>query len=251
MEEIAIRISFALYFFTFCIGAWEYVAKRQTRYTTIFFSLSIVVNLLAIIMRGYALGHLPFAGRYDAITLYVFATALITLLFSVVYRYKPLVVSSIPLLLLLMIIALTAQKRSPAPLMPILRTPLFGIHVILVFLGYAFYTMNFSLCFHIKSKQADIVSIIDRSVKLGAFFIGAGIAIGAVWASLSWGNWWAWDPKETWALITFLIYIMYLHMKNMWKLSDTVLIVFMVAGFASLITTFLGINLLQWSIHSY
>lgn len=251
MDELAGKLSFILYTIAFLYALVEYIRGRRISVAFYFFVLSLVANILALVIRGVLAGHLPFTGRYEALIIYTCMISSVVLCLVLIFRYKSLILYVTPLILILLLVALTAHQRTPGPLAPALRTPLFGIHVVLIFLGYAFYTTNFCLAVCTDTSQRDVVRIIRSSVEFGVLFLGAGIAIGALWAHLSWGSWWSWDPKETWALITFLFYFSYLHTEAELRLKRGFVVVFLIAGYMSLVITFLGINLSGWSIHSY
>lgn len=251
MDQLIGRISFVLHAVTLFFALLEYIRTRKINIAFYFFVTALAANILALIIRGLTIGHLPFSGRFEAIVLYTCMTSLVVLFLIIRFRFKLLILYITPLLLMLLTVALTKPQRASGDLALALKTPLFGIHVVLVFLGYAFYTTNFCLAVFTNTSQDKILGMIDRSVYLGALFLGAGIAAGAFWAHLSWGSWWGWDPKETWALITLLLYVLYLHTRAVYRPGRWSVAVFLVAGYASLVMTFLGISLLNWTVHSY
>ncbi len=93
--------------------------------------------------------------------------------------------------------------------------------------------------------------IMYQSVAVGFVFLTIGIILGAVWAKYAWGGYWSWDPKETWSLITWLVYAAYLHARYIKGLSGKPLAYFTIVGFLSVIFTYYGVNLIIPGLHSY
>ena len=102
-------------------------------------------------------------------------------------------------------------------------------------------------------RQAEALMYLSRLMLYPAvFMLGAGIFLGAVWANQSWGTYWSWDPKETWALITFMIYAVAFHVQSFPALQKPRLFhLFMVAAFATVLMTYFGVNFLLGGMHSY
>lgn len=141
-------------------------------------------------------------------------------------------------------------------LMPVLRTPLLQVHVISIVLGYFIF---FSL---LAIGIAGLIVSRERSEKLrdlstvllypAVFLLTFGIFLGAVWANISWGNYWAWDPKETWALITLLIYSVPLHQKSLGFLRNPKAFhLYCILAFLSVLVTYFGVNMILGGMHSY
>ena len=141
-------------------------------------------------------------------------------------------------------------------LMPVLRTPLLQVHVISIVLGYFIF---FSL---LAIGIAGLIVSRDKSEKLrdlstvllypAVFLLTFGIFLGAVWANISWGNYWAWDPKETWALITLLIYSVPLHQKSLGFLRNPKSFhLYCMLAFLSVLVTYFGVNMILGGMHSY
>ena len=140
--------------------------------------------------------------------------------------------------------------------MPVLRTPLLQVHVISIVLGYFIF---FSL---LAIGIAGLIVSRERSEKLrdlstvllypAVFLLTFGIFLGAVWANISWGNYWAWDPKETWALITLLIYSVPLHQKSLGFLrKPKAFHLYCILAFLSVLVTYFGVNMILGGMHSY
>lgn len=123
------------------------------------------------------------------------------------------------------------------PLMPILRSPMLVVHVGTIMISYVLL----------------IVSMLNRNLlRVAVFFLAAGIFLGAMWANISWGTYWSWDPKESWALITLIVYSIPLHQKSLpWFQSERHYRLYCVLCILCLLMTYFGVNFLLGGMHSY
>ena len=126
---------------------------------------------------------------------------------------------------------------SRSPLVPVLRSPFLFVHVGSIMLSYILL----------------VVSIIRRNVlRPAVFLLATGIFLGALWANVSWGTYWSWDPKESWALITLLVYSIPLHNRSLpWFNSIRNYRIYSILAFACLLMTYFGVNFLLGGMHSY
>ncbi|MEO2068559.1 MAG: c-type cytochrome biogenesis protein CcsB [Desulfurobacteriaceae bacterium] len=122
--------------------------------------------------------------------------------------------------------------------------------VALVFCGFLYLLKRYGITKIFPSIET-MESIMYQSVAVGFVFLTIGIILGAVWAKYAWGGYWSWDPKETWSLITWLIYAAYLHARYIKGLSGKPLAYFTIVGFLSVIFTYYGVNLIIPGLHSY
>jgi ABC-type transport system involved in cytochrome c biogenesis permease subunit len=160
----------------------------------------------------------------------------------------------------LALLALSSSPLAPkevAPPVPALQSYWLVAHVTLSFVGEAFFVVGFVaavalLVSRAPDRRAEFDRLTATSIGIGypIFTLGA-LLFGAVWAETAWGSWWSWDPKETWALVTWLVYTAYLHsrlvrrMRGRWSASLAI------AGFAATVFTFFGVNYLLPGLHSY
>ena len=142
------------------------------------------------------------------------------------------------------------------PLMPVLRSPLLFIHMIPIIVSYALFGLTTILGVvglllpAAKSERLRNVSLVV--LYPAVFLLAFGTFLGAVWANISWGNYWAWDPKETWALITLLIYSVALHGGSLGLFRrPRAFHVFCILAFLAVLVTYFGVNLLLGGMHSY
>ena len=141
-------------------------------------------------------------------------------------------------------------------LMPVLRSPMLYIHVIPMMVCYSIFSLlalTGIVGLFLPEKAAGRLALIARSVLLPAVFLLAlGTFLGAVWANISWGNYWAWDPKETWALVTLLIYSFALHGDALPVMRKPRFFhLYCILAFVAVLVTYFGVNLFLGGVHSY
>ena len=158
------------------------------------------------------------------------------------------------------------QSREVRELMPSLRSNWLGFHVSTAIIAYGAFGVScvLSVIFllrermkasgfmdqHIPDREKlDMISY--RSVSLGLLFLTFTIVTGAIWAERAWGSYWSWDPKETWSLVTWIIYAAYLHLRLRRGWQGRSAAIFAVVGFACVIFTYIGVNTLLPGVHSY
>jgi cytochrome c-type biogenesis protein CcsB len=146
------------------------------------------------------------------------------------------------------------------PLMPALQSYWLLYHVVVIMLAYAGLTLSAvgALVFLLRCQgreegalAAGVESFTYRSTALGFLLLTAGIFLGAVWANEAWGSYWSWDPKETWSLITWLVYAIALHLRRSWDWRGRRFSWLSLAGFAFMLFTYVGVNYLVKGLHSY
>ena len=143
-------------------------------------------------------------------------------------------------------------------MLPVLRSPLFSVHISTIVTAYALLLGIVVVGVIALIKPKDLVRMEKlKSVSMAMLYpavalLTMGIFIGAVWANVSWGNYWSWDPKEVWALITLLIYAAPLHGK-LWKSFEKPMFfhVYGIVAFFSVLITYFGVNLFLGGVHAY
>ena len=238
---------------------------------------ALLIHTAAIVLRGVAMGRLPMANQYEFATAFAWALALVSLIFVGRFRFPVLGAFASPVTLLLAVYAgvqklnelkVIAQSGvdSIRNLMPALRSSWLGIHVSTVIVAYGAFGVSFVLSImflvrdrmrengfwdaHIpKKEKLDVIAY--RCVSLGMMFLTATIMIGGVWAENAWGSYWTWDPKETWALITWVIYLVYLHLRIRRGWNGRSAAIFGAVGFVCVLFTYIGVNTLLPGLHSY
>ena len=243
-------------------------AKGQRRGSQIFHALlvaSFLVQTGAIALRTYIAGRLPFSNGYETMLL----TAWCAMLIAVFWGRKIRLLIPFGFLLsgcTLLVAHIGSMNPKITPLVPVLSSPLLSIHVSVIMLSYTlfgFVALNSLTTFARiltagKNSKEAVATMLERNkiyslicLYPALFLLGSGIFIGAIWANVSWGRYWGWDPKEVWALITFMIYglIFHRHMKIM--NNAFVFHVFGLYAFASVLMTYFGVNYLLGGMHSY
>lgn len=167
--------------------------------------------------------------------------------------------SALAVLIVVLAIVMTKVVTPKPPLQPVLQTPLLGIHVSVIMLAYTLFAVmmiNGLLGLCLPRRRERLMYLSQLLLYPALFCLTAGIFIGAVWANMSWGRYWGWDPKETWALITMLVYAALLHWPwlagNIKKeTAQTVYHVAAIVAFMFVLFTYFGVTYLLGGLHSY
>ncbi len=239
--------------------------KRTSRKAIIILNilLWIVFTYLsaAICLRGYVSNHLPLSNGFETMQFMAWCTLLLTFLlqrkFAMLLPFGFLLCG-----LTLMVSMLGESNPQITQLMPVLQSPLLSIHVVVIMIAYsllAFIMLNgvTAVILHQSQKeckeQIERLQIISQIILYPAIFLLAiGIFIGAVWANVSWGRYWGWDPKEVWALITMLVYALALHPRSLpWFHRTMFFHIFCITAFITVLITYFGVNFLLGGMHSY
>ena len=230
--------------------------------------LGFLSHCLILSMRYVQAGHTPVVNLHESLSFFSWAVVGFFLLLR--YRYQVDVLGAFvtPLALLLFIWAAVLPKEI-FPLHPTLKSYWLPIHVTFAFLGNAIFAIAFCSGviylmqeYLVKSKRVGALSrrlpsldaldgINARSLTIGFPLMTLGILTGAVWADYAWGAYWSWDPKETWSLVTWLIYAALLHQRLMVGWRGKKAAIMAIVGFGAVLFTFLGVNLLMEGLHSY
>ena len=145
-------------------------------------------------------------------------------------------------------------------LMPALQSPWFVPHVVVYLEAYALLAAAFLvalrglLLLRRKEDPGEVIILADRLVYAGYAFLSFGLLFGALWAKTAWGHYWSWDPKETWALLTWLAYLFYMHIRRQKKEAAALAFWILTVNFVVLLLCWFGINYLpttQDSVHTY
>lgn len=215
-----------------------------------------LIMLLAYVLRWYIAGRIPLSNGYETMQFIALSVLVIT---CALYRKLPYILSFGYILsgFTLLVAYLGQMNPQITPLMPVLNSPWLSSHVSLIMFSYAlfaFTALNAILALCLKNReQVVLLTVISRILLYPATFcLGVGIFLGAVWANVSWGSYWSWDPKESWALVSFLLYGMVFHKKSLPITRNiTVFHWYMLLCFASILMTYFGVNYLLGGMHSY
>lgn len=214
-------------------------AKRLRRVARAVAVAALLLQLAVIALQCFLLSHGPFASTFETLQFLVAAVVILSL--SVGGAQAPGLLAAGCMAL---VAHLQASNPMVTPLMPVLHSPWLSLHVSLVMTSYAMLLVVAAMASYGLFRERDAMR--SRALRLlhpAVYLLGLGIITGSIWANEAWGRYWGWDPKETAALITFLIYAIPLHLKkpSLWWLILPLLSVAM---------TYFGVNLLP-SLHAY
>lgn len=223
--------------------------KWMTVSATIWVALLTAFILLIFVLRWIAGGHAPMAGGFDSMNLMAFVIGIVALTFS--RRYPEALPAGMLTMGFCLLAAMMSGSNPPVTnLMPVLNSPLLTLHVTVIMCSYALFF------FIMMGGIAGLATGSEEYRKLNLMLLypavallALGIIIGAVWANISWGHYWAWDPKEVWALITLLVYAIPLY-DNVLN-GKKAFYIYCIAAFLSVIITYFGVNMILGGMHSY
>lgn len=272
-ETILLLLAFAAYTaatVSFSLRYW----LRNNRLVAMGITLTgiaFALHTALLLFRGISAGRLPFSNLYE----FTLVFAWITLMGFTWCAMRFRLLSTSPLVMTLMTLLIGVASMMPRdirPLMPALRSGWLQAHVATGILAYGALAVSAVLAVVILTGSADAeesktpdwiskhwrtpaLSELDRYVHglivFGFIFLSLLIVTGAVWAEETWGRWWGWDPKEAWALLTWLIYLVYLHGKNRFGWRGRTTAWFSAVGFLAVMFTLFGVTYLLPGLHSY
>jgi len=233
---------------------------------TVILSILFLFHTIGLGVRWYISGHAPWSNGYESMIYIAWATVLAGFIFV---RKSPitLAITAILSALILWVAGLSWLDPEITNLVPVLKSYWLTIHVSMITASYGFLALGallgiFNLVVIIittkKSREriqptvTEISYIIETTLEIGLFMLAIGTFLGGVWANESWGRYWGWDAKETWAFVSVLVYTFILHMryipsmKGMFAFNFAALI-----GFGSIIMTYFGVNYYLSGLHSY
>ena len=223
---------------------------------------ALVVNIglfawisLLMAMRWYITGHVPLSNGFETMQFMAWtalAAGLVTLRRHILLMSFSLIVAAMAMA----VAAMSGNGNSIGTLMPVLRSPLLSVHVMTVMMSYTLFALmmlNSVAALTFGRHESPRAAVLNRVMLTPAVaLLAAGIFIGAVWANVSWGRYWGWDPKEVWALITMLIYAFPLHGISLpWFRRDNNFHTYCIVAFLSVIITYFGVNYLLGGMHAY
>jgi len=221
--------------------------------------LSCMLLVLSYGLRWYISGRVPLGNGYETMLFMSLCTMIVALVVS--RRFMMFLPFGFLLSGFCLLVSFLGQMNPQiTPLMPVLQSPLLSVHVSVIMMAYALlaFIMLSGVMALIQNRrqdkrQVDTLTLLSRLMLYPAVFLLAiGIFIGAVWANVSWGRYWSWDPKEVWALITLMIYAVPLHRTTLWRdNSDRRYHLYMVIAFLSVLMTYFGVNYFLGGMHSY
>ena len=236
------------------------------KFAFVLVGIGFFAHTVGLVGRWFISGHAPWSNAYESVIYIAWATILAGFIFS---RKSLMTVAATAILssLLLMVAALNWLDPEITNLVPVLDSYWLIIHVAIITASYGFLALGALLGFlnliliviksstnksRIAASLKELTFINEMSITTGLFMLSVGTFLGGIWANESWGRYWGWDPKETWALASMLIYIFVLHMRFIPKIKG--IFAFNLASiiaYSSIIMTYFGVNFYLSGLHSY
>ncbi|MET7773830.1 c-type cytochrome biogenesis protein CcsB [Nocardia sp. NPDC005366] len=235
--------------------------------------VGIVLQVLSIVLRGFATHRFPLGNMYEFVTMATAAATVVGIIFLREQRYRSMWAFLLVPVIVLMFLAGTVLYADAAPVVPALRSFWLPVHVTIVSVGSGVFMVSgiASLLFLYRIRQpegqesAGILGTIAKRLPdartldrlaykttiVGFPLFGAGVILGAIWAEAAWGRFWGWDPKETCSFIAWVLYAAYLHARATSGWRDTKAAWINVAGFVAMLFNLFIINIVISGLHSY
>jgi len=246
------------------------VPKYQMKWTihTLAFIifLGFIAHTLGLIARWYIAGHAPWSNGFESMIFIGWSTVLAGLVF---YKNSPIALAATSVLsfLILYVAHLSWMNPEITNLVPVLKSYWLTIHVAVITSSYGFLALGTFMGFinlvflifmnpdnrvRVKKKIQEVSRINEMTLIVGLYLLTIGTFLGGVWANESWGRYWGWDAKETWAMVTVLVYAFIIHMRFIPGLRGAFAINFMsLIGYFSVLMTYFGVNYYLSGLHSY
>jgi len=257
-------------------AAWISTKRLVGRVATAAMAAAVAINLFLVLYRAYEAGREPFKSLFESLVFLALCFGLLYLVMEGLYKTRIFGVLAAIFTSGLMVYALAKWDAEIVKMPPALRSPWFMPHVLVYFVGYAavaFATVvalvqllaarspavhrlvtNARAGTVLTGKALDLDQIAYDSIRFGFVLLTLGLLIGSVWAKSAWGDFWVWDPKENWSLVTWLVYAAYLHLRKVkgWRGERAAWLA--IVGFAVVMFTYLGMGILptaEESAHVY
>jgi cytochrome c-type biogenesis protein CcsB len=228
--------------------------------------VGFIFHTIAFFIRWYISGHAPMSNGFETMIF----ISWVTLMAGFIFQHRsPFVLAATSILasLTLLVAHLSFMDPEITNLVPVLKSYWLTLHVSVITSSYAFFGMGAILAIIIlvlylfinEERKDNITQIIERltitnykSLTIGLYLLTIGTFLGAIWANESWGRYWGWDPKETWSLITIIVYSFVLHSRMIIIFKNLfVFNVFALVSFLSVLMTYFGVNYFLTGLHSY
>lgn len=232
--------------------------KREIKALNIALPILLGVSFLALTfglaLRWIISGNIPMSNGYES----MLTVAWFVMLISILMQLRIRIVMVFGFLIsgfFLQVSHINQMDPAIGQMMPVLNSPLLSIHVSIIMMSYALLSLTFicgimGICMRFHGEELQALSRIFLYPALTT--MGYGIFIGAIWANVSWGNYWSWDSKETWALITFMIYAVVVHTQSLPVFRKPLVYhIYITLAFMSIAMTYFGVNYFLTGMHSY
>ena len=249
------------YFISMVLNFFGMVFKKEkiSSYSWYIFLIGAALAAAYLVVRGVIAGRLPMSNQFEFAASFSFGIAVMLIVLH--YRFRTSWIEAIGIAMTFLILSYAAlQPREVTDLMPALRSAWFGFHIGSAAFSYAAFMLAGAagIRYLIAEKKdpndeklEEMDFFIYRLVSLGLLLLTVTILSGAIWAEEAWSSFWTWDPKEVWALITWILYAIYLHLRLGRKKTGTFMAWYVVIAVPVVLFTFIGVNKLLPGLHSY
>jgi cytochrome c-type biogenesis protein CcsB len=252
-------------------AAWRSTKRVVAQAGTGLMLAALILNAGLFVLRWHEAGRAPLKSLFESLVFFALCIAIVYVFFEWIYKTRVFGVPATLLALGCLVYALTKWDAEIVKLPPALQSPWFVPHVMVYFVGYAAVALAFALAAIqllaprvpavqrlltmkagtiMTGKPLDIEKMAYELVRFGFVLLTIGLLVGSVWAKSAWGDFWVWDPKENWSLVTWLIYGGYLHLRRVrgWRGDKGAWL--LIIGFAVVMFTYLGMNMLPTAAES-
>ena len=255
---ILFMVNLTLGFIALFYTIYRMTKKREIKVLNIALPILLGVSFLTLTfglaLRWIISGNIPMSNGYES----MLTVAWFVMLISILMQLRIRIVMVFGFLIsgfFLLVSHINQMDPAIGQMMPVLNSPLLSIHVSIIMMSYALLSLTFicgimGICLRSHGEELQALSRIFLYPALTT--MGFGIFIGAIWANVSWGNYWSWDSKETWALITFMIYAVVVHTQSLPVFQKPLVYhIYITLAFLSIAMTYFGVNYFLTGMHSY
>lgn len=255
---ILFMVNLTLGFIALFYTIYRMTKNRQLKALDITLPILLCISFLALTfglaLRWIISGNVPLSNGYES----MLSVAWLVLLISIFMQFRIRIVMVFGFMLsgfFLLVSHINQMDPAIGQMMPVLNSPLLSIHVSIIMMSYALLSLTFicgimGICMQSHAEELQTLSRIFLYPALTT--MGFGIFIGAIWANVSWGTYWSWDSKETWALITFMIYAVVVHTQSLSVFRKPLVYhIYITLAFLSIAMTYFGVNYFLTGMHSY
>ena len=255
---VLFMVNLTLGFIALFYTIYRMTKKREVKVLDIALPILLVVSFLSLtfglVLRWIISGNVPMSNGYES----MLTVAWFVLLIAIFMQFRIRLVMVFGFLLsgfFLLVSHINQMDPAIGQMMPVLNSPLLSMHVSIIMMSYALLSLTFicgimGICMRSHGEELQALSRVFLYPALTC--MGFGIFIGAIWANVSWGNYWSWDSKETWALITFMIYAVVVHTQSLPIFRKPLAYhIYITLAFLSIVMTYFGVNYFLTGMHSY
>ena len=255
---VLFMVNLTLGFIALFYTIYRMTKKREVKVLDIALPILLVVSFLALtfglVLRWIISGNVPMSNGYES----MLTVAWFVMLIAIFMQFRIRLVMVFGFLLsgfFLLVSHINQMDPAIGQMMPVLNSPLLSMHVSIIMMSYALLSLTFicgimGICMRSHGEELQALSRVFLYPALTC--MGFGIFIGAIWANVSWGNYWSWDSKETWALITFMIYAVVVHTQSLPVFRKHLAYhIYITLAFLSIVMTYFGVNYFLTGMHSY